>query len=195
MTLSESTSIGYRDRSDAELITASGDDPKAFREFYDRWAEQLLAYFYRRVFDPEVAADLLAETFAVAFQRRRRFRDVGKPGGSWLYGIAARELSQWRRRRRVELRAVRRLGIEVPALDDQSIARIEELVDGAAQRAAVRAALERMTESERVAVELRVVEELDYPEIARRLDCSEGAARTRVYRGLARLTSQMEAGA
>src|SRR3954447_14909210 len=53
--------------TDAELIIASRRDPRAFRALYDRWAERLLAYFYRRVLDPEVAADLLAETFAVAY--------------------------------------------------------------------------------------------------------------------------------
>jgi hypothetical protein len=42
--------------TDAELLVASKDDPAAFRELYDRWAERLLAYFYRRVFDPEVAS-------------------------------------------------------------------------------------------------------------------------------------------
>jgi DNA-directed RNA polymerase specialized sigma24 family protein len=41
---------------------------------------------------------VLAETFAVAFERRHRFRDVGRPGGAWLYGIAAKELSHWFRR-------------------------------------------------------------------------------------------------
>jgi hypothetical protein len=46
--------------TDAELIVASRRDPRAFRELYDRWADKLLAYFYRRVLDPEVAADLLA---------------------------------------------------------------------------------------------------------------------------------------
>ena len=71
---------------DALLIVASGDDPRAFRELYDRWAERLLAYFYGRVLDAEVAADLLAETFAVAYERRRRFRDIGRPGGAWLTG-------------------------------------------------------------------------------------------------------------
>ena len=44
--------------TDAELIVASRLDPAAFRELYDRWAERLLAYFYRRVFDPEVARSL-----------------------------------------------------------------------------------------------------------------------------------------
>jgi DNA-directed RNA polymerase specialized sigma24 family protein len=96
------------------LIVASRDDPQAFREFYDRWAETMLAYFCRRVRSPEVAADLLAETFAVAFEARGRFRDVGKPGGAWLYGIARKELSRYFRRQRVELRVVQRLGNRGP---------------------------------------------------------------------------------
>ena len=180
-------------RTDAELLIASRDDPAAFRELYDRWADRLLTYFYRRVLDPEVAADLLAETFAVAFERRRRFRDVGRPGATWLYGIAARELSHWFRRRRVEQRAVRRLGLAVPALDDDSIARIEALADMESHRAALAAALAQMGRGERDAVELRVVDELGYAEIAARLECTEAAARVRVHRGLARLNRLMEA--
>jgi RNA polymerase sigma-70 factor (ECF subfamily) len=179
--------------TDAELIVASRRDPTRFRELYDRRAEDLLAYFYRRVLDAEVAADLLAETFAVAFERRGRFRDRGKPGGAWLYGIAAKELSHWYRRQAVELRAVKRLGMTVPPLDDESIARIEALVDSEAQRTAVAAALGRLPDGERTAVELRVVEELEYSEIATRLSCTEGAARVRVHRGLARLNGLMEA--
>src|SRR3954464_1732850 len=85
------------ERTDAELLIASRDDAHAFRELYDRWAERLLAYFYRRVLDAEVAADLLAETLAVPFERRRRFRDVGSPGGAWLYGIAAKDCHGGRR--------------------------------------------------------------------------------------------------
>ncbi|MGA2927979.1 MAG: sigma factor [Solirubrobacteraceae bacterium] len=75
------------------MIVASRTDPRAFRELYDRWAEKLAAFFYRRVHSHEVTADLLAETFAAAFQARSRFRDIGKPGGAWLYGIARKELS------------------------------------------------------------------------------------------------------
>src|ERR671914_502383 len=123
--------------TDAELIIASRRDPAKFRELYDRLGEALPAYFYRRVLDAEVAADLLAETFAVAFERRGRFKDRGKPGGAWIYGIAAKELSHWYRRQAVELKAVRRLGMTVPPLDDESIVRIEALVDSDARRAAV----------------------------------------------------------
>jgi len=179
--------------TDAELILASRTDPSAFRELYDRWAKRLLAYFYRRVVDAEVAADLLAETFAVAYEKRHRFRDVGRPGGAWLYGIAAKELSHWFRRQEVEWRAVRRLGISVPALDEESIARIEALADADAYRAALAAALMELTRADREAVTLRVVNELAYVEVARRLNCTEAAARRRVYRGLARLNTLMQA--
>ena len=180
-------------RSDEELILASRDDAGAFRELYDRWAERLLAYFYRRTLDAEVAADLLAETFAVAYEKRRRFRYVGKPGAAWLYGIASKELSHWFRRQEVERRALRRLGVEVPPLDDESAARIEALGEADEHRAVLAAALERIGGGEREAVQLRVVGELGYDEIATRLGCTEGAARTRVHRGLARLNNLMRA--
>ncbi len=179
--------------SDAELIIASRNDPGAFRELYDRWADDLLAYFYRRVFDPEVAAELLAETFAVAFERRERFRDLGRPGGAWLYGIAAKELSHWFRRSRVELKAARRLGLDIPRLDHDSMTRIEALADAETQRRHLARALSALPAGERDAVSLRVIRELDYPEIAQRLRCTEAAARTRVHRGLARLSTLVEA--
>ncbi len=179
--------------TDAELIVAAGDDPRAFRELYDRWADRLLAYFYRRVLDADVAADLLAETVAVAYERRRRCRDVGKPRAAWLYGIAAKELSHGVRRQDVERRAIRRLGIEVPALDDESRRAIEAFADADEHRAALAAAPERLAAAERAAVELRVVEELGCDEIAARHACSEAAARVRVHRGLARLNTLMEA--
>jgi RNA polymerase sigma-70 factor (ECF subfamily) len=177
------------DVTDAELIVASCRDPAAFRTLYDRWAEKLLGYFYQRVFDAEVAADLLAETFAVAFERRGRFRDTGPPGAAWLFGIASKELSHWFRHQEVERKAIQRLGIAVPELDDESIARIEALADLDAQRQTLGAAMARMPGSEHDAVRLRVMDELAYAEIAAKLGCSEGAARTRVHRGLARLST------
>ena len=180
-------------RSDAELLLASRQDPRAFRELYDRWAEELLAYFYRRVLDPDVAADLLAETFAVAFERRRRFRDLGRPGGAWLYGIASKELSHFFRHRQVEKRAIRKLGVMVPVLDQESVQRIEAMIDQDEHRQTLAAAMEQMSAGERDAVELRVISELGYGEIAARLRCSEAAARTRVHRGLAHLSNLMEA--
>jgi hypothetical protein len=60
------------ERTDAELLVRSAQDPEAFGIFYDRYAERLLTYFARRTWDAQDTADLTAETFAAAFAARRR---------------------------------------------------------------------------------------------------------------------------
>jgi DNA-directed RNA polymerase specialized sigma24 family protein len=97
-----------------------------------------------------------------AYEHRGRFRDVGRPGGAWLYGIAAKKLAHFFRRREVEMRVARRLGLERPPLDQESALLIAALIDTDEQRAALRAALEQISGAEREAVELRVISELDY---------------------------------
>jgi RNA polymerase sigma factor (sigma-70 family) len=185
---------GVRDTpTDGELLGAADHDPHAFRVLYDRWAEPLLAFCYRRTCDAEASLDLVAETFAIAYQKRHRYHDRGRSVGAWLYGIAARELATYQRRQRVQLRAYRRLAGTVPPLDDTSLERIEELVDAAHWRAALAEALAQLTTAERDAVRLRVIDQLDYATVAVRLRCSEQAARARVHRGLARLATTLEA--
>lgn len=178
-------------RSDSELLVASRNDPAAFRLFYERWARQMFGYFYRRTFDPHVSADLLAETFAVAWEKRSRFRDIGRPAGAWLYGIARRELSRYRRRRRIELSAVHRLGMNVPTIEDDELERIEDVVDASAFRADLVVALERLNTRDRESIRLRVVEGHTFREVALELGCSEGAARVRVHRALLKVAAQM----
>jgi RNA polymerase sigma factor (sigma-70 family) len=179
--------------TDGELLRAADHDPHAFRLLYERWAKPLLGFCYRRTCDAEASLDLVAETFAIAYQKRYRYRDRGRPVGAWLYGIAGRELATYQRRQRVELRTCRRLAVAVPPLDDVSLERIEELVDAAQWRAALGEALAQLTATERDAVRLRVIQQLDYATVAMRLSCSEQAARARVHRGLARLAATLEA--
>jgi RNA polymerase sigma-70 factor (ECF subfamily) len=183
-------SFTFDDLSDAELLVASVSDPDAFAALYSRWARPLLAYFAQRVHDADVAGDLTAETLAVVFEKRHRFRDTGDPATAWLYTIAGRQLSSYWRRQAVERKAVQRLGLVVPAMDDVSETAIEALLDAGSQP--VLDALRAISAAEREAVELRVLEELSYREIASRLNCSVIAARVRVHRGLGRLSKTTE---
>lgn len=148
--------------SDAELILESQRDPRVFWQLYDRWSEKVLAYFYRRTLDPEDSTDLVAETFAVAYQPRDHFRDIGRPGAAWLFGIARKGLGRHRRRQAGELKAVRRLGVQVPTLDDESIDRIEALIDMETYGTRLRAALRTLGPKEQDALQLRVMEDMDY---------------------------------
>lgn len=102
-----------------EQLLAERDPARAgstFACFYERHEQALLAFFVRRVSDPEVAADLTAETFAEALASRRRFRRM--PDG-WLYGIANNLLGRSVRRGRVEDRFRRRIGTGPLMLEDE----------------------------------------------------------------------------
>ncbi|HJP66998.1 MAG TPA: RNA polymerase sigma factor [Actinomycetota bacterium] len=176
---------------DTELLLISARRPEAFADFYRRHAEALLTYFVRRTFDPEIAADLTAETFAEGFASRARFRSRGVDGGAWLYGIARHQLSRFRRRGSVDQRARARLGMPRRSISSEDYERIEELVDFEHMRGLVGEAFHELSEDQQEAVTLRVVEGRQYAEIARMLGCSEQAARARVSRGMRRLSRQL----
>jgi DNA-directed RNA polymerase specialized sigma24 family protein len=107
-----------------------------------------------------------------------------------LYGIAANELSHFFRPREVKLRAARRLGLERPALDQESEARITALLERDEYRTRLKEALGRLPEGVRQAVELRVVGERGYEAIAARLECTPEAARHALHRS-ARFQQQL----
>jgi RNA polymerase sigma-70 factor (ECF subfamily) len=183
----------YEGRDDADLLRRSAREPEAFGVFYDRHAVTVLAYFQRRTACAESAADLTAETFATAFHTRRRYRDTGVPAIAWVLGIARHLLADSIRNERIEDRARRRLGLERAELDDEALRRIEELADLAAVRERLDAALSKLPPDSAEAVRLRVDAELPYAEVARRLGCTEGAARVRVARALTKLADSLEA--
>ena len=180
-------------RSDAELLRASSWDSEAFGILYDRYAAALLAYFHRRTACAQSAADLTAETFAAAFVARRRYVAAGAPVAAWLFGIARHKLFDANRAQRIDARARRRLRMERVVLDDEELRRVEELADMALLRGEVQDALAALAPESAEAVRLRVVNELPYAEVARRIGCSEGAARVRVARALTRLAERLEA--
>jgi len=168
---------------DDQLLARAARDPEAFGVFYERHERLVLGFFVRRVGDPELAADLAAETFAAALLAARRFRGNGAPASAWLVGIARNVLSNSVRRARVEDRARRRLGMEPIVLDDELLVRVSRL--GGDERVA--ALLERLKPDQSEAVRARVLDEEEYADIAARLSCSESVIRQRVSRGLATL--------
>ena len=171
-------------RTDSELLLASKDDANVFTELYRRHAEELLRYFARRTLDPETAAELTAETFAEAFASRRNYTGQGVNGVAWLYGIARNRLGRFFRTGRVDAAARRRLGMPERDLVPEDYERIEDLIDFAPIRDALLEALDTLSTDQREAMRLRVIDGLGYPEVAKRLRCSEANARQRVSRGL-----------
>jgi RNA polymerase sigma factor (sigma-70 family) len=168
-------------------------EPPAFSDLYSAHSRQLLAFFARRTFDVEAARDLMAETFAQAFQHWRRFRgSTDEEAAAWLYGIARHQLSHYVRRGIVERKALQRLGIRVPEVSEQDHERIVELAGLAELRGLVAAAFDDLSDEQRDALRLRVIDERPYGEVARTLGISEQTARARVSRALHRLSDSFE---
>ena len=74
-------------------------------------------------------------------------------------------------------------------LTDDDLERVNEIGSG---NGVVLALLAELPGEQRRALEARVIDELPYPEVAERLECSELVARKRVSRGLAMLRSRLE---
>lgn len=152
---------------------------------YRQQREALLVFFVRRTTDTELALDLWAETFAQALAGRRRYRGRSDDeAAAWLYGIARRQLARYYRRGYAERRAMRRLRIERPAAGELVEAEIVRRAGLSELRRELAAAMAALSDETRLALQLRVIDELSYADVARRLRISEPAARARVSRGL-----------
>ena len=171
--------------TDEQLLSAS--DAASYEMFYARHVEPMLGFFARRTRDPELAADLCAETFAAALAGRHRYRPEAGAAAAWLYGIGSKKLADAQRRGYAERRARRRLGMERIELSDEDIARIERLGEGAQARVL----MERLAPDQRDAITAHVLEERPYDQIAEELETSEAVVRKRVSRGLARMRDRM----
>ena len=107
-------------RLDADLLAAA----------YERDARRLLVFFTRRTYDAQLAVDLVGETYARAFEVRRRFAGDARDADAlakWVFGIARNVLNETLRRGAAERRALRRAGVQAPSLAGEELARIEEL--------------------------------------------------------------------
>ena len=177
-------------RDDDQLLgaTAAGE-AAAFAAFYRRHVAGVLAFLERRLHSPELAADLVGETFAAALLACRRYRPGEAPAFAWLIGIARNKLRESARRGRVEVEARRRLGMPALGFDDEDLLRIQELA--AVGETALRL-LEQLPATQREAVRAHVVDEIGYEELAVELGHSEQLIRKHVSRGLRRLRTLIE---
>jgi RNA polymerase sigma factor (sigma-70 family) len=177
-------------RTDQELLAlALTTEPEAFTVFYERHVDVVLAFLRRRTSSPEVAADLMAETFAAALLALHADTEPEQleVPVAWLLGIARNKLFESYRRGRVEAAAREKLGLEPLVLDDSDLALVDEL----SESDLVSQLADLLPADQLQALRARVIDEREYDEIARDLDCSEAVVRKRVSRALSTLRARI----
>ncbi|MEU4442856.1 RNA polymerase sigma factor [Actinosynnema sp. NPDC050801] len=162
--------------TDAEIIERSRHEPDAFAAIFDRHAPHIQRYLARRL-GPQVADDLVAETFLTAFDKRRRYDPARPDARPWLYGIATNLVGQHRRQ---EARRYRHGPAEHAEQDHAD--RVAAEVTAHAMRSLLAGALAGLSAEDRDVLLLVAWEQLSYEEVATALAIPVGTVRSRLHR-------------
>jgi len=170
---------GDTEPDDAVVIGASIRRPERFAAIFDRHAGHIQRYLVRRL-GRQVAEDLLAETFLVAFRKRAKY-DLARPDARpWLYGIATNLVSQ---RRRAEIQEFRLRAALSPEPDPHCHAdRVAAQVTAQATQRVLAAGLADLAAGDRDVLTLVAWEGLTYDEVAESLQIPVGTVRSRLHR-------------
>jgi RNA polymerase sigma-70 factor, ECF subfamily len=174
---------------EAWMASYASGDGRAFSRLFHTLAPRIHAFFLRSFHDRAVADDLMQTTF-LKLHRARAGYNRKLPLRPWVFTIAASV-------RRDELRRRYRLPSMV---SEDEWARLEPSVaadpadsgHGADEAEAVRVALERLPESQRVVLHLHRYEGLTFEQIADVLGTTPGAVRVRACRAYERLRGELE---
>jgi RNA polymerase sigma-70 factor (ECF subfamily) len=181
---------GGRVRTDGDGVPRGpGDRRDRFERIYHATYEPILAFARRRTATPEDAADVVAETFLVAWRRLDEVPDLPE-ARLWLYATARRVLANQRRGQQRHQRLAARIrdagtgtrgGTPVGvAVDDR-----DTLV--------ITAAFSRLKTEDREVLALVGWEGLNAAELARVLGCRAGTARARLHRARKRFARELAA--
>ena len=159
-------------------------DEDRFRDLHAHTRHDLLAFVTRRAATPEDAADILAETYLIAW----RELDViprGDHARLWLFGVARNLLLKTARQTRVRGTLSERLATEL---------RSSATADGSEEDprlGRLRAALDELSDQDREILTLTAWEQLTPREIAAVTKTPANTVRVRLYRARKRLNQQL----
>ena len=177
--------------SDEALVAlvARGDEP-ALAELYDRVGRVAYGLALRVLRDERLAEDAVQEGFLAVWRTAAAFRAERAKASTWILTLV--------HRRAVDLvrREERRRADPLDESTAASIASDEPEPDEAAwlrfERERVQAALARLPDSQREAIELAYYGGFSQTELAERLGVPLGTIKSRMFAGLARLRELLD---
>ncbi|HUY12111.1 MAG TPA: sigma-70 family RNA polymerase sigma factor [Terriglobia bacterium] len=181
--------------SDLELmLRVRSGDADSFEVLLNRYRARLVSYFSRMVRDPALAEDLAQEVFLRVYKARNRYRPDAR-FTTWLYRIATNLALNAIRDRKVDGYAVADDGFDMePAaarIPDKKPTAEQELMDCDREKL-IRGAVEDLPDNQRAAVILHKYQDVDYRQIAKVLNVSEGAVKSLLFRAYENLRRRLE---
>ena len=190
MSVDEHPNRAPRDAEDAILMARirAGDD-SALAVLYDRYVTLALGMALKIVHDQNEAEDVVHDAFIAVVERADQFRAERGSLVAWLVTMV-RNLALDRARRRT--RRAQILDDEVRHEPPQPVLDPEQISWLSREREAVRAAMSKLSDSQRATLEIAFFEGLSYPEIAARENVALGTVKSRAARALGALRAALD---
>jgi RNA polymerase sigma factor (sigma-70 family) len=178
--------LSVHDPDDAAVVARSLRDPDQFSTIYERYFVEIYRYVAGRL-GADVADDLAAETFLIAFRKRDRVDPALGGVRAWLYGIATNLVGQHRRQETRRYRALSRARGRMLASAESHDDRVANAV--AAERLGPRlgAILADLGQGDRDVLLLAAISELSHQEISLALGIPYGTVGSRLNRARSEL--------
>jgi RNA polymerase sigma-70 factor (ECF subfamily) len=167
-----------------EFVVAPQDDTRTFDELVRTHRGRVFGLCYRYAGNSADAEDLVQEVFLRAYRGLPGFRGEASLS-TWVYRIAVNVCLNWvaSNKRHVE---------EIPGdLVDPRPSPVERL-GGKEASAAVRAAVGKLPEKQRMTLVLRVYQELTHKEVAEVMGCPVGTAKANFFFALKNLRKYLD---
>ena len=162
----------------ALVAQAANGDAGAFEELYRLHVGGVARHVRFRM--GRADEDVVAEVFVRAWAGIGTYRDLGRPFGAWLFGIARHVVAD-------RFRADARL-VPVAEISDHGV---EPMT---AELLSLREAIDRLPDDQRQAVELRYLAGLTNDEVASAMGTTAAAVNTKRWRALGALRNLLEDG-
>jgi RNA polymerase sigma-70 factor, ECF subfamily len=179
----------YKNLSDEKLMheMQQGKD-HAFHELYDRYAQNLYQYFYRRMWkDREKSEDFVHDLFAKLIKNPDSF-DTSRSFKTWIFSVANNmTINEYKKQ---AVRSVVTSG-EENEYQASTAAPADSLVQDEMFREALEKELVQLDEKHREVFELRHIQGFSVKEIAQTLGINEGTVKSRVFYAVKELTGKL----
>ena len=171
-----------RDLSDEQLLEAiAGGDERALGVLYDRFGRVAYGVALRVLRDRALAEDAVQEAFLAIWRSAERYRLERAKPSTWILTLVHRRAVD------LVLREDRRRAEPLGEPPEATGGEVPEEAGLRERRAAVQAALGRLPDDQRQALELAYYGGYTQSELAERLGVPLGTVKSRMFAGLTRL--------
>jgi len=163
-------------------------DPQALAELYDRYGRAAYSLILRVVRDAAIAEDLVQETFLRVWNRAQGLDSERGSVGAWLMTVARNRAIDYLR----SAAGRERNSVDVEETSHPSLfTDMEPAILASDKTRRVKAAMEKLSENQRTAMELAYFEGLSQSEMAERMGQPLGTIKTWVRTALKSLRAEL----